>query len=258
MKNNLYKAALLAALSVALSPAAKAANNGDVFVGLNDAAGPTSAQNDYVIDLGSYTDFTTTGTVQGTINSTMFNTAFGTDGNALNEVAVGAVAGGQIAGGNNYLFSTGNLSGIPSASPFKNSQNSAGTVEGGEYASAGSISDTTWSFEVAVSPTQPDEYGNGVASETGNPMSYLTGGTATLDLYESTFSGTRGASPSAWTLLGTLTIDANSSVSDPSDANADTITFTGVDAVPEPGTFGLFAIGGLLAHGLRRRFFRAA
>ena len=252
MKNHLSKAVLVAGLSLAVSQAAKAVNNGDLFLGFNDAAGPTSAQNDYVIDLGAYTDFTTTSTFQGTISSGLFTTAFGTDGNALNDVGVGAVAGAQ-SGSNKILFQTGAATGTPSATHFSSSWAAANSVEGGEAASAGSTSDATWSYEIAVSPTQNDESGTGLASSTVNPESYLVSGDATLDLYESTYTGVRGASPTAWTLLGTLTIDANSSVSDPT---ADTVDFTGsAVAVPEPATYGLFAVGGLLAHALRRKLF---
>jgi hypothetical protein len=249
MKNNLYKAALAAAIGLAISPAAKAVNNGDLFLGFNDAAGSSSAQNDYVIDLGSYSNFIGGGAQQFSINPATFTAAYSADGNALNDVAVGAVAGGQTSSGK-YLFATGSFTGNPTASNFNNAEVAAATVfsNGSFYASAGSTTDPTWSYEVAVSPTQNDENGTGVASAIGNPTSYLVNGDATLSLYESTFTGTRGQVPTAWTLLGTLTVDANST-----GLGADTINFT---PVPEPGTCGLYGLGGLLMVVLRSRFFR--
>jgi hypothetical protein len=248
MNKHLYKAAMLAALGLAVIPAAKAANNGDLFLGFNDAAGSLSAQNDYVIDLAPYTEFTTSASLTFSINPILFTAAYNTDGNALNEVAVGAVAGGQTATGN-YLLQTGNLSGTPSVTHLIGSSAAAGTVEPGEYPSGGSPSDTTWSYEVAVSPTINDQSGTGVASSTANPLSYLTGGNATLNLYSDLTSGSgRSETAGAWSLLGTLTVDANST-----GIGADTITFNGVNAVPEPASYCLYGVGGLLMLALRRR-----
>jgi hypothetical protein len=47
---NFYKTALLAALGLGSVVTVQAST--DLLLGFNDAAGPSSAQNDYVIDLG--------------------------------------------------------------------------------------------------------------------------------------------------------------------------------------------------------------
>lgn len=257
MKNNLYKAALLVALGLAISPAAKASN--DLLVGFNDAAG--NAGNDYVIDLGTYTDFTLTSTFNGSISSSVFNTAFGSDVNALNNVAVGAVAAGSYAGSSGlngstsgtYVFQTGSLlAATPPNAQFNAAKTAITgvTVSGAntEYA-IGTPQATTgqWDYEVAQSPTSGDVSGTGVATTTGNPESLLVNGDATLTLYYSTTISGIGHNADAWAELGTLTIDANSGV--------DTISYAGVDSsVPEPTTYGIFAGAGLLLLALRRQF----
>lgn len=242
MKNHLYKAALVAALGLALSPVAKAA---DLYVGFNDLAGATG--NDYVIDLGAYTSFTTSSTVNGLISSSLFTTAFGTDANALNDVAVGAVAGGLNTSAQKYVYQTGNLAGTtPTGTELGESETASSAIPTGVYGATSGAPNYAWDYFVAQGPSTPDLSGNGVADETGNPESDLSGGIASLVLYESTEpSSGHNVTATQWTELGTLSINANSGV--------DSITFTGVNAVPEPATCGLYAAGGLLMLALRRR-----
>jgi hypothetical protein len=250
MKNHLYKAALLAALGLALSPVAKAA---DLYVGFNDYAkygvSGTDTGDDYVIDLGAYTDFTTTSTFSTSISSALFTEAFGGDANALNDVAVGAVAAGTISGNDTYTYATGSPTLPSSAAKYNEGHNAATSIPTGVYAASGSSSSPTWDYLVAQGPTETDQSGTGVSSQFGSVEDSLVNGDVTLTLYESLQTSPLSKG-SAFTELGTLTIDANST-----GAGADTITYNGVNAsVPEPTTYGLCAGAGLLMLALRRQF----
>src|SRR5580704_4447759 len=112
-------AAFLAALCLGGVSIAQAGT--DLFVGFNDAAGPISAQNDYVIDIGSWTALTNSAeTNSGSIDlmssvapmqidqptfTSTFATAFSADSSELNDVAVG-VAGGSTGGNTKFLWQT--------------------------------------------------------------------------------------------------------------------------------------------------------
>ena len=214
----------------------------DLLLGFNDAAGPGSAQNDYVIDLGVSgnvleNDANANGgtyDLSSTFNSSTFSTAFGADSSALNNVAVGVV-GGITGSSPSYLFQTvltGNTPGTINIGEFNNAAPSAGAPTVGEYSSGTSGG---WTYYVAASPTAPgtDIAGDNVGNQTGNPLVQLTSGVASLDLWEitKTTSGLRSTLGS-WTDLGTFNINVPS----------DSITFTS-SAVPEPGASSLLAAG---------------
>ncbi len=248
MKKN-YKLVLLAVLGLATVTAAHASTS-DMLLGFNDAAGPGSAQNDYVIDLGAESLFTTTASLNlsSSFSASTFNTAFSSDNNSLNDVAVGAVAG-SIGTSTDILFQTSpkGASGLPTwtsgkLASFIGAANYAGDSTIGEYTSSGS---TGWSQYVAISPTvQGNNTGGNLAGESANPTELLSSGVVSEEIFESSSSTARNSTPSAWTDIGTLTVNVNS----------DTVTFTGVDAVPEPATYGLLAASGLLIVALRRQF----
>jgi hypothetical protein len=247
MKNNLYRVALLAALGLAGISAAQAGTP-DLLLGFNDAAGPAGAQNDFVIDLGNVNTLGGLAALEGgsvnvwnnSIGST-FTTAFGADGNYDNDVAVGAVEG-YSASYPKTLFQTG-LTGSLSLGKFNNSVAAAQSPTVGEYAST---SQSGWSWFVAVDPNNVGNNitGGDVANQTGNPLEYLNGGSVTLTLWETTLSSATGT-PAAW-----QNTDQGSFLIDP---DAQEIIFT---ATPEPSTFGLLALGGLLVLSLRHRINR--
>ena len=240
MKNmkNLYRVALLAALGLATASVASAQN---LELGFNDAAGPSSAQNDYVINLGALSQFTTTSTLNlsSAFSASTFNTAFGSDSSSLNDVAVGAVGG--ISSTLDSFYSTVGIGPTVSANNIGSSvQFSEPTV--GEYASATAGG---WSSAVAVSPTLPGSGAAGSISTTSeNPTELLSSGVITENLYEAYDTGSGRTVTLHEQELGALSINVNS----------DTVTFTGVDAVPEPATYGLLAASGLLIVAVRRQF----
>ena len=242
MKTKLYKAALLAALGLSSVTAAQAGTT-DLLLGFNDAAG---TGNDYVIDLGASSLFTTTALLSYGIDTSLFNTAFSADTSYLNNVAVGAVEGNQSSSPST-LFMTGLTT--PAAitqSELVGAAAYAGGAAVGEYSSS---SLTGWSVNVAPSPTSllAPSAGSSVGSQTGiNPLSNLAGGWATINLYENTATTGRGGSVSGWTEVGTFTIDVNAS----------SFYYQGVDAVPEPSTCSLFGGAGLLVLLFRRKLNR--
>ncbi|MGC9944625.1 MAG: PEP-CTERM sorting domain-containing protein [Verrucomicrobiota bacterium] len=258
MKNmkNLYRVALLAALGLATASVANAQTTpaaGDFLLGFNDAAGPTSAQNDYVIDLGSETQFTSSATLNlsSDFSVSTFNSAFGTDADALSgnggntslsDVAVGAV-GGNGTLPNKQFYQTLGIGSAVGSSSIGTAINLAGPAYG-EYSSATA---NGFSYLVATSPgsagTDPSD---SIASVSLNPLSYLTSGIVTEGVYEAqtVVSGRTTTYSSAE--VGTLTINLNT----------DSITYAGISAVPEPSTYGLLAGFGLLVVAVRRQMVR--
>jgi hypothetical protein len=238
-----YKLALLAALGLAT---ASASYGQDLILGFNDAAsGISSAENDYVVDLGltgaslvadanansgSYT-------IANAFSSTTFNTAFSADGNDLNDVAAGII--GASASGvypRSLYLSASATPAVPSSAQFNNAANFSPYL--GEYASTTAAG---WSTEVATAPgvTSPGE----VSVYVANPLGTLSSGVLSFNLYEENENKSGlNVTVGPWTDEGTLTINANN----------DTVTFA-VAAVPEPATYGLLAAGGLLIVAIRRQ-----
>jgi hypothetical protein len=248
---NKVKIAALVAIGLAGISTAQAGTS-DLLLGFNDAAGPGAAQNDYVIDLGLSGNELVAAANANSGNydfsslyvPSTFTTAFGADASALNNVAVGVV--GSITGLlPAYLFQT-ELTGITPApafvGQFKNAAASAASPIAGEYSSS---STTGWSYFVAASPTTAGGAGlvtgGDVADQTGNPLGQLSGGIASLDLWQLTKTST--STVSSWVDDGTFNINLNS----------DTITFTA--SVPEPTDLKLLGAGAVLVLiALRHKF----
>jgi hypothetical protein len=240
MKNNV-KITALVAIGLASVSVARAGTT-DLLLGFNDAAGPVSAQNDYVIDLGlsgaalisAAKANNGTYDLSSTFNSGTFSTAFGTDGAALSDVAAGIVGGSPS--GTKILYQTdliGDTPGTITRGKFNASLADAQSPTIGEYAST---TDGGWTTFIATSPTAGGTAAGGadLADNTGNPLGQLSAGVLSLNLWEATASGLSGA-PTAWADEGTFNINLNN----------DTVTFS-TAAVPEPSTYGLLAGVGLL------------
>lgn len=260
----LYQAALLAALGLGSITAAQAST--DLLLGFNDAAGPTSAQNDYVIDLGlnGATLVADANANNGTydlsslFNSGTFTTAFintaadlsGTtlDPNALNNVCAGVV-GGYTISNPKLLYQTVAAGVTPFAlngSELSGAANAATGVAIGEY-SSGSLPTGGWSALVSVDANTPGSIvsGSSVSGYTGtSAVGNLSSGALSLELWENQRNTSSGPA-AGWVDEGTFNINVSS----------ETVTFT-VAPAPEPSTLGLLGVAGLASLTFSRRFVR--
>ncbi|MGA2868729.1 MAG: PKD domain-containing protein [Verrucomicrobiota bacterium] len=193
------------------------AQDGDLFLGFNDAAGPAAAQNDYVIDLGvsgatliadanaaSGTFTLSLDKITSTNFSTTFQAAFHADANDLNHVAVGVI-GASISGAyprSLYLTASAKPN-VPSTANYSDAANQDPAT--GEYASTTSGG---WTTEIATSPGTTTA--GTVSAYVANPLGQLSAGVITLNLFEETETAS-GLSQTvgAWTNEGTLTINVN-------------------------------------------------
>jgi PAB1-binding protein PBP1 len=250
----LYKTALLAALGISSITAAQAST--DLLLGFTDNnSGISSAQNDYVIDLGMTTatlvaDATANGgtyDLSSLFNAATFSTAFGADASALNSVNAGVV-GGYTGSNPKLLFQTSALGFGPAAltagSQVNNAANAAQGVAVGEYASANA---SGWTSLVAYNTTQggTTPSGNTVYGDTGtSPVGTLSGGVLSMDLWGNSRATSFGSAGS-WAYDGTFTINLNT----------DSVMFS-TTPVPEPSTCSLFGGAGLLVLLFRRKLNR--
>jgi PKD repeat protein len=217
MINLAFKRSVLALAIGLASISLSQAQDGDLFLGFNDAAGPAAAQNDYVIDLGvsgatlvadanaaSGTYTLSLDKITSTNFSTTFQTAFHSDASDLNHVAVGII-GASISGTyprSLYLTASATPN-VPSKANYSDAANQDPTT--GEYASTTSGG---WTTEIATAPGTTTA--GTVSAYVANPLGQLSSGVITLNLYEETETAV-GLSQTvgAWTNEGTLTINVN-------------------------------------------------
>lgn len=239
----IYKAALLAALGLASVASTQAQTyNGDLLIGFTTGATGT----DMVYDLGSATsvtdgeswDLTTAltaaglqgslATVQwGIIGSTGPSAGGGTT--ALNAqrltYATGYAGGNPVNGKNTWSAIVGATSTI--------SLNTIGTQSAGNFGTvaASDPGNYSWYYQTTGQP------GNTIWSYHGGYTPNVIGLVSTA-LYQTDANNT---SPTTFD-NGLFTLNAN-----------DTLTFS-VQPVPEPATFGLITVAGLLLVAFRRKF----
>jgi len=235
MKNNFYKAALLAALGLAGVVNSNAATyNQDLLVGFTTTSG-----NDLVFDLGSSA-------------SVLAGTAGTADTWDLSSLLVGnlsTVSADQwgVIGDNktaqspaHAVFSTANItapiSGTSAWAPYdtatKGIYSSLTTAGAGQYAYVDATTANSWNVQT-ISPSLTTQYYNVDGANNPNTL-----GAASLNLNEILNDG------SAASVVGAFSL-----------SSAGLLSFTPT-AVPEPGTYGMLAGAGLLVVSLRKQFRR--
>jgi hypothetical protein len=251
MKNHLYKTALAVGLGLAGATAAHAQNPNanDLVLGFTSQfSGVTS---DYLIDLGQIPS--SPGVLTTSFSPTTFGNTFTTSsGNALTSGAlnVGIVGGSS----SDAIFSELDGSATPlttiagSATPASDSR--AALDNGGEIATGLTLgttlqsSSTSFFSDVAENPNAGGASANNFTGYVDNPLTTINGTSESvvLDLWEDANSGRTGVS--GWTYEGYVDLSL-------SGGNLTATFDEGVNAVPEPATYGLFGLGVLL-FGLRR------
>jgi hypothetical protein len=219
----LYKAALLVSLGLAGITAVQAATyNGDLLVGFSQQ----SVGNDLIYDLGSYSSLTDgetwdlTSLLAGYDVTTVNWGVIGSKSSPTPRTAWTTVLGNPING--NSAWAALNT---PAASIYGN----FAAAGAGQSLSITNNDDDSWTVQT-ISPDLPTDYLNAY----GNPnVQGLTSDT----LYQLTVGGGAPTAVGAFTLTG----------------GEDILTFN-VEAAPEPSTYGLLFLGGLLAVSLRRKF----
>jgi hypothetical protein len=213
---NLYKAALLAALGLVSVSAVKAAPyNGDLIIGFTAGSG-----NDVVYDLGAASSLTSGETWD------LSSILTGYDLSTISWGVIGALNTGSPRTAWSTTDGTTPPANIPNLSAWGKNNTAISSIYQ-NFASAGagqSISidvtdDNSWKSQT-ISPSLTTQYANVY----GNPNVV---GTTSDSLYSIL------ANNSAATLLGNFILD-----------NTGNVTFS---PVPEPSTFGLLAVAGVLA-----------
>lgn len=256
MKNNLYKAALLAALGLGGVTATQAQiNNNDLVLGFTspNATSISGTKYDYLIDLGNLSTIEAGGASQLTLSGSQFDSA-----------TFNSILGSAVTGGSAYVGIVGGTSGS-SGDVFYSNASQPVTGTHGNYATAagvvpgltlGQVPQTGQSFYnwVAESPSSQGAMGNSSFSGyVGNPLYAVSAsqgsGSQNIDL--TLWEGTYTSIPShasAFSNIGFISLNltgGNLGVA----WNQEAVPA----AVPEPTVLALLGGAGLLLLGFRRQ-----
>ena len=258
---NLTKTALVAA-SVALAlPSAKAAT-GDLRIGFNGGG------TDYIADLGLYSTILSGGPNED-LSAPLASSGV-TYSSGVNVGVVGGFTTGSLTkiptlftttlriGGGNYT-SAGSEAGPDSVTSRNNMVSAASSANSLVSGSILSSDPSSWSSTISLAPSKAGSANNsfvnylfgGGASGTVNPQNSPLanmGGSQVIveDLWQNGYDAS-GNPNGNWTYVGDLTINLGGS--------QPTVTYD-LAVVPEPSTYALIGIGGLLFLGLRRKLVR--
>jgi hypothetical protein len=250
MKLNPFKISALAFAALALVATSAQAqstlnyNEGDLLLGFDN--GGTS---DYVMDLGSATQFTTTAsftlTGLGNFQTDLSNT-FGSSWNSTSTVLWGA---GAENSANDALWATSSTS-TPWHDSFDQSTpvSALDTIGTNSYAGSTSTAnspkgliettsnDSSWASFESVANGGTGNSANSAGS--GSLSGYFLPGIMDATSSKLYLSEMTEGSTSSGTELGYFQVNS-----------AGTLTYTGVSAVPEPSTYALMILGGVLMLG---------
>ena len=253
--NKFYKAAVVAvaaALASQVAQAVPSANN--LYLGLTQS----SAQNDYIIDLGLASSIIDTSPVvdlSGDFSQSTFNSTFSGGATGVAMGSVGAATAAQSPSGVPDFFVTQLRGGGPGSNPFVKGTESVATL--GHSSTVVATGASSFLGVGAIPPggstaTAGKPWANNVAASTSGTFFNKTGAQpdSTISssdvIYEDVFEVT---SAGGYVYQGYLTFD-DSNTEDP------ILTFTNGSAVPEPAAYGSLAGLGVLALALRRQFAR--
>jgi len=283
MKTQLMKLTMVALTGLAfLTPSAKATvyfsgnttYGGDLVLGFQ-ATGGTSATSDYIVDLGSWTQFASGG-AYATTGTTILNVTvpglaadlsatFGSDwySNTTTglEFGIAGVQGITLTGNasaNTLFISRAETSnGNQTLAPLRNTNSQQATVVGPISTMAGVLNTGTNSSNNPSAQVQSSASTNSWDSYMGtNAFNYGNFGSIeavisstssnVIDLYE--LVPQAGGTHTGGTFLGAFQLSSNGTLMFSSNAN-------NFSSVPEPSTYALFG-GGLIALVLLRRAYR--
>lgn len=257
---NLTKTALLAA-SVALVCHSTKAASGDLRIGFNGGG------TDYIADLGAYSTILSGGPNEN-LSASLASSGL-TYSSSLNVGVVGGFTTGTITkiptlfattlrlGGGSYT--TAGTEASPDAVAARNNMvsavSSANSLLNGSIASS---DPTSWSSTISLAPSKGGSANNsfvnylfgggasGSVATQDSPLANMTSSVIVEDLWENGYDAS-GNPNGNWTYVGDLQIDLSGS--------QPTVTFDPV-VVPEPATYGIFAVAGVLFAVYRKKLSR--